>query len=1031
LKKNIEESSGSLFEFYWTGDLLHEYAVYEALASDIRMAVGSAVVILLYLTYHTRSPITSLVSVALIFAAMPASFFTLYILSGSKIIGGACFLAFFLIVGLGAEMALVFSTTWMRSKSLEARDASRATRRIKYLLKNAGAASLATSVTTACSFLANLVSALRPLREFGCFMGLCVMWTYFLFLCILPAVLQYSEWIEDQILPFRYHPPPEAVRGHRSKTRDSLGGTADAERTLFSTGGLAVMLIKKFVDKFLLQYRRSLAACFFIIPIGLAVWTGFSAEGTTGNPDMFPEDHNEYSAPSLADLFNDGNPADIDVQTTICYVGAEWPSDSQLPDCGLHWCALESFDTEPRLYGTAAETDDDDTVCQCKPSSYPSSMCTETTSSSEDISVHTRIVGFNDIAATFWTSSAWYKHLQAVVQMHNPSATEMGDPHTNTSMVSLARLMQMDWESGISNVEPNLFAPVSYIPTSGLTGTYCPVAEVCYCYTPACQLWEQEEGVTIDEAYWTTLSIPTSLTESRRLRESSEGQQHQHQHQQQELQMRPTGLVLTEPSSNSYLRTRSADWNPGSWSGLEPWAPRQLTTFYDTVHIVWGIEVDQEWPLLGKRVNFWSFDDSFRPEAPTVQRFWLDLCEEIEDKEGLMVVKRHCWIEYFKDWLEDQGEVFPCRSSIFSTSLDTFAREVFMNNGASVQDSMWFNVKGDLRAASLQFSIQITGNSASDVKATRKVMLKWDDYLTDLNMKAPLGANTGFHASELWITAEAQSAVVRSLVISLILAATFTLIGASVATSFDVALGAAALISVLAMTICVAWCMAVLFSWAVGAIEVLGIIVFMGYSLTFVLHGAIKYREGVRVVTMDPHKTCEDKRRYGVRCILIAIAGPTLGSALMTVGSSLFLFFCTIQIFVKVAIILLVVTLFAGSYALIGFPALLALIGPTVSYSLRTLWNQVYDRLGLDRFKITASGSELPNIETGSMLSAVPQQADPSPSTSLPAQEPRDAAPGSIVSPSETMENGANTPQDTKLITPVVGRQQLEPPVLR
>lgn len=33
---------------------------------------------------------------------------------------------------------------------------------------------MATSVTTALSFFANLASVLKPLREFGFFMGLCV-----------------------------------------------------------------------------------------------------------------------------------------------------------------------------------------------------------------------------------------------------------------------------------------------------------------------------------------------------------------------------------------------------------------------------------------------------------------------------------------------------------------------------------------------------------------------------------------------------------------------------------------------------------------------------------------------------------------------------------------------------------------------------------------------------------------------------------------------------------------------------------------
>ncbi|CAE8651119.1 unnamed protein product [Polarella glacialis] len=103
-------------------------------------------------------------------SSIPVSFVVAMALTGSADTSIASFLAVFLVIGLGSDVVFVYTDFWRDSKEVKVSRASRMT----WTLLHAGKASFATSSTTAISFFANLASVLKPLREFGFFMGLCV-----------------------------------------------------------------------------------------------------------------------------------------------------------------------------------------------------------------------------------------------------------------------------------------------------------------------------------------------------------------------------------------------------------------------------------------------------------------------------------------------------------------------------------------------------------------------------------------------------------------------------------------------------------------------------------------------------------------------------------------------------------------------------------------------------------------------------------------------------------------------------------------
>ena len=79
------------------------------------------------------------------------------------------FLSLFVLLGVGADDVLILTDTF---RLVTAEDPERSvTARMHDALTIAGSAMLVTSVTSAASFYANLVSALPALRSFGVFMG--------------------------------------------------------------------------------------------------------------------------------------------------------------------------------------------------------------------------------------------------------------------------------------------------------------------------------------------------------------------------------------------------------------------------------------------------------------------------------------------------------------------------------------------------------------------------------------------------------------------------------------------------------------------------------------------------------------------------------------------------------------------------------------------------------------------------------------------------------------------------------------------
>jgi len=895
-------------EVYWEGTFIFEHAVWTAMQSDAYMALGSCIFIVCYLAFHTRSVMLSIGALLLTIMGIPVGFVSMALLTGSNTLTGASFLSLFLIIGLGADVVLVFVSFWNMSKE-ESEDYPT---RVKYLYRNAGTASAATSMTTACSFFANLASVLRPLREFGFFMGLCIIWTYCFLVLGFPGLLYINERLGRCCCGCRGSAERES--SFRQCITIKMGSKAMC-RAMTNCGNLQ----RTFVSRCLIPCRRSCCCFFVVIPIIAAAWTATVATPASGEPQLFPADNNEYWKAEVLTNFPDGYPTSLVTQTVVCNVGQSTPGRADPSgDCGLNWCDIEHHSIEVKWYGNV-DLDSGNTTCECKPVVYENR---EGNCFNADINraatsiVQTRLVGAENVPDEFWQSEGWMNHIREVVLKHNPGV-QLARTSTRYSQAALSKLVQMHWESGMTQVVPYLLAPEGLqVINKGHSGRICRVEEVCYCGTPACRLWEEHQNsdqVASDQ--WTEVQIPQLLSgEGRRLDDEPSAVPEQPSLPLVPLQMHQAGSV----------GGRSAA--PLGVPILQPGRGRQLSMATTPVHLVWGIKVEDTSNLLGDVPDtLWSFDPNFRPEAPTVQRFLMSVCKEIMTRD-VLVLQQVCWVQHFRSWLYDQGTVFPARSEDFSSLIDNFAREVWIPDGGEAGNFLWFSPDGRLRAAYYSFQIDLARYTAGTAE-TLSAKTKWDQYVENLNLNAPVGADEAWHNSKSWIRVEASQAILSSTLDSMILSSACGFFGALVSTHFDVWLSVFALFAVIGVTLLLAWFICVFLGWTIGAIEVLGLIIFVGYSITYSLHIAHKYREGIRE-TEQSDLSPRERREFAVRFALTAMTSAIVGSAVTTLGASFFLFFCTISIFVKVASILFAVTFFAAIYSVMALPVALLLIGP-------------------------------------------------------------------------------------------------------
>ena len=207
--------------------------------------------------------------------------------------------------------------------------------------------------------------------------------------------------------------------------------------------------------------------------------------------------------------------------------------------------------------------------------------------------------------------------------------------------------------------------------------------------------------------------------------------------------------------------------------------PRRLQRGGLAVDLVWGIR-SKGMPLLGKppAASVFEFDPAFRPESPAAQRYLSKVCRSMETEDvELLIFEKACWIEYFKEHLFQNGQLFPLKSSQFHALLAEFAQTGLTEFGGAVSDQLWFQEDGKMRAGLFVFRSDFPSNARA--KATIEVKQKWDDAAYFISRDSVLDASTCWHTARAWILAEAEDALLNSTVVTMVVSLLCGFLGAA------------------------------------------------------------------------------------------------------------------------------------------------------------------------------------------------------------------------------------------------------------
>lgn len=361
------------------------------------------------------------------------------------------------------------------------------------------------------------------------------------------------------------------------------------------------------------------------------------------------------------------------------------------------------------------------------------------------------------------------------------------------------------------------------------------------------------------------------------------------------------------------------------------------------ITVVWGIRAPKTIPLLGPNAERWSYDPHFQMSNPWAQRAVMAMCED-EPPAELLIFRRRCFIQDLRSRLRLDSRRFPSRN---------FYNEVSYYSVTSLpmQEQLWI-VSDAVAAVSLSFQVDFSYEARAENILSFKE--KWDSFVDGLNAKAASTGNMAWHTAQAWVQAEAEVAIINSTILTIVVAALGGF-GCMLIFTLDPLLALLVLLLVMAVVTSLAFFMVVIMAWTVGPIEVISLVAFVGYSVTYSLHVAHIYGEvnaeddaeveASQVIvespdgpvppptkpppTMDAEDLTEgEKRRIRARKAMMRIGLSILSSTLSTVGASAFLLLSTMQIFTKLGFVVLVVSLLSCIASLVVLPAVLILCGP-------------------------------------------------------------------------------------------------------
>ena len=272
------------------------------------------------------------------------------------------------------------------------------------------------------------------------------------------------------------------------------------------------------------------------------------------------------------------------------------------------------------------------------------------------------------------------------------------------------------------------------------------------------------------------------------------------------------------------------------------------------------------------------------------------------------------WIEAFKTGVKQTGYNFPVSSGLFSTVLDTF----FSNKDALKQYQEDLGVQNgnsdDVKWASLQ--LRINADKTEGYLALQGIRELWVKQVQRISAGAPATLGPALLISSTFTKIDTEYGIIFSTVASFLISNGICFACVLVFTT-DWKISIFVLVTINFIVITLLGFLFSVMGYTFGAIEAIGVTIFVGMSVDYSLHLAHAF-----------HHATGTSRKRKLQDALTALGVSILGGAITTGGASIFLLFCRIYLFVQLGVMMLMNTLTAFTYTLFGLCAFLVIAGP-------------------------------------------------------------------------------------------------------
>ena len=326
--------------------------------------------------------------------------------------------------------------------------------------------------------------------------------------------------------------------------------------------------------------------------------------------------------------------------------------------------------------------------------------------------------------------------------------------------------------------------------------------------------------------------------------------------------------------------------------------------------IVFGInraaDDNKTMPVFDSRTNF---------ESAEAMNFLESICSEARNNTALLVrEEKPCWVTAFKEAMIAGGQAFPISPSLFPAMLTQF----FAASAASVYKgdigTKGKDFEGKIQWTSLTMKVNVDASGGAATLLPQQTL--WKEFTESVQKRAPKSVGTVRLISKHFTQMDTEIGIITSTVVSYLTSNAICFVCVVIFTG-DLLVSLYAMFSIVLIVMTLMGFLFAIMGYTFGAIEAVGVTIFVGMSVDYGLHMAHGF-----------HGAHGKTRFEKIRDALTHLGVSIVGGAVTTAGAAIFLLFCHMFLFVQLGTMMFANTLLALFFSLVFLAAVCDVGGP-------------------------------------------------------------------------------------------------------